>query len=87
MVGGRKIKQGVTIVWEKDIGTLKVGGSYTFNRLVVYMHLQRKNNFVASPFWASVESIEDIGSVAEDKSNIDDDNQLLGAKVIGVQLE
>ena len=40
------------------------------------------------PFWASVESIEDIGSVSdEDKSNIDDDKQLLGAEVTGAQLE
>jgi hypothetical protein len=97
-VGGGKTKQDVTIkdatgsatltLWENDVGSLKVGDSYQFNRVVVRT-FKNKTYLSLPPSGATIEPIDDLGDVSEtDDSDEGVDEVLLGAKIIGVhQLE
>ena len=99
VVGGGKTKQDITIkditgsatltIWENDVGSLKLGDSYQFNRVVVRM-FKGKTNPSLPPSGASIEPIDDLSDVNEEDNSDEEeaDEILLGAKVIGVhQLE
>lgn len=92
-VGKGLTKQEVTIadateaalltLWESDIGKVQNGCSYQFNRLIVRTY--RGNRQLSFPaFGASIEPINDIGEVADDSFDLDHDNLLEGAQVMGV---
>ena len=58
--------------------------SYKFNRLVVCTSRGKTTIPLPAP-GTSVEPIDDTGNVVDDEErDIDDDQQLLGAQVIGV---
>ena len=92
-VGKGLTKQEVTIadrteaalltLWEDDVGTLDIGLSYQFNRLIVRTY--RGNRQLSLPATgASVDLIDDIGDVAEDSFDLDNDTALQAAQVMGV---
>lgn len=94
-VGKGLTKQEVTIanrteaalltLWEGDVGTLDIGLSYQFNRLIVCTY--RGNHQLSLPATgASVDLIDDIGDVAEDSFDLDNDTALQAAQVMGVSV-
>ena len=96
-VGRGLTKQGVTIadsteaalltLWEADINTLHLGQSYQFNRIVVRKY-RGKYQLSYPASGASVETIDDLEEVMSDSDELDHDNILVSAQILGVsQLE
>ena len=94
-VGRGLTKQEVTIadsteaailtLWEADVNTLRLGQSYQFNRIVIRKY-RGKYQLSYPPSGASVETIDDLEEVMSDSDELDHDNILVSAEILGVNL-
>ena len=73
----------ILTLWEEDINKLSLGQTYQFNRVIVRTY-RGKRQLSFPPSGASVEEIEDFNEVVDDSYDLDHDNLVEGAKVIGV---
>ena len=94
VVGTGKTKQDITVadatrratltLWQPHINSLSTGQSYKMNRLEVRSYLGRQHLSFPST-GATVDHISDIGPVADDSDEENDDILLNGVTITGVQ--